>query len=110
MRSVPLDESESGTVDASGVASVRIGPTRVQQYWRVGNVALSCTSSDDAEARVYLGAATPGNLLAGTYSGNQDNAPISVPLGFGQFLTVVWSGATPAATATVSLNGTMEVP
>lgn len=110
MRTAQLDEANSGTFDALGVAVVRIGPTRVQQYWKPSNVAVSSTSSSDTEARVYLGAATPSNLLAGSYSGNRDNAPIAQPLGFGQVLTVVWSGGTPGATATVSVSGQMEVP
>lgn len=108
MRSVPLDESESGTLDAAGSATVRIGPVRAQT-WTVTNVAVSSTSTLDTQARVYRGAATPGQLLAGTYSGNQDNAPLSEPLQPGQRLTVAWVGGTPGARVTVSVSGTMQV-
>lgn len=108
MRILPLDEDAHGIVDALGVAVVTIGPTR-RQIWRTTNVAVLCDSTESTEARVYRGSAMPGNYLAGTHSGNGDNAPISVSLATGGLLTVVWTGGTPGARATVSLYGTMEV-
>lgn len=108
MRVLPLDESASGVFNSSGVATVQIGPVR-RQTWRPENIGVTTTSTTATEARVYQGSAS-GTFYAGTYSGNRDNAPASgLRLSPGQVLTVVWSGGTPGARATVTLAGTMEV-
>jgi hypothetical protein len=108
MRSVPLDESASGVFDTVGTAVVQIGPSR-RQVWHTSNVAVVTDSALSTAARVYRGSVAPGNYLAGTHSGNGDNAPLEVTLTPGALLTVVWSGGTPGARATVSLYGSMEV-
>lgn len=109
MRTLALDESATGVFDAAGRAVVTVGPVR-RQTWMPANIAVFTDSSSSTEARVYQGAPAPGSYYAGTYSGNSDNAPAAgLRLTPGAVLTVVWTGGTPGARATVSLSGTMEV-
>jgi hypothetical protein len=103
---IPLDADDAATFDASGAATVTLGPRRSRQTWYVTNAAVSSTSSASTKCRLYLGSASPSNLLGGTYSGNQDSTDLPrVRVGRGQVLTAVWSGGTTGAKATLSVYG-----
>lgn len=104
-----LDESASVVLSASGAGSLTIGPTTPRTRWKITNAAVSGTSSADTTANLYLGPASPANLIGGTYSGNQDSIGIDLELFPGQILTAVWTGGTAGARQTLSIYGSFDV-
>jgi hypothetical protein len=109
MRTVPLDEIARGTVASDGTCEVTIGPIR-RQTWHVGNVGVQNDSTAGPTATAYLGPSKSGQFMSSTYDGVNANLPCNVTLPQGARITVVWEGATPGSTCTVTVFGSMEVP
>jgi hypothetical protein len=105
-----LAESGTATVDASGAATVNIGPRRPGEKWQVTTLSVSATrsTSNRPTARLYLGGAG-GTYLQGTQAGHQDQTDMAQTLHSGQVLTVVWQGADAGQTAQVTVTGTKTV-
>lgn len=106
----PLSESVSVVLDGSGNGTVKLGPSNSFQQWVPSNAACA-VSSNNAEPVFVLYNGTPGNAnrIGGTYTGSNDNTDISgVTLFPGSYLTGVWSGGDPGATATLSIQGTVN--
>jgi hypothetical protein len=97
-----LDAQKSGTLDATGAATVTLGPNRIGQTWHVTTVAVSGTGAITPTANVSLGS----TRLGGTYSGNNDSDNVDVMVYPGQSLSYVWSGGTPGASVTAYAYGT----
>jgi len=101
-----LNEAKSVVLDSSGNGTVKIGPAKASERWRVRTVAVSTSTAVKVPvASVYTGFLAPGNLLGGTYTGSNDSDDVDVTLGPGSFLTVAWQGGDAGATATVSVYG-----
>jgi hypothetical protein len=109
--SIPLSESVYVTLDSSGNGTVTIGPTNPYQKWNVSAVNVNVDKQTDTpQFQLYQGNGPNVNGLGGTYNGNQNSTSVDVVLYPGQKLCGVWTGGTPGAIATMTLNGTMEVP
>lgn len=95
-------------MNGSGVATVTLGPGGSHEGWEVLSIAVLLTPSTSVgEARVYLGpSVSDASFLEGTYDGARDTSPQSPPLVLdpGESITVQWTGATPAARATVNVR------
>lgn len=98
--SVVLDGAGAGTV----TASVPWG-----QDWTVTAIATSTDQEADVipypVCRVYRGGASPGNLVAATYSGQLDTARGNERFLPGEQITVQWTGGVPGVRATVHIIG-----
>jgi hypothetical protein len=102
----PLYESGRGTANASGVATVTIGPRRAFEKWQVTRVAVQSTSSVLVPTcRLYRGAAVASRLIDGTYTGTLDSTDLSLTLQSGEDLVAEWSGCDVGATCTVTVDG-----
>lgn len=104
-----LDESASVVLSAAGYGLVVLQTLTPRQRWQIANVSVSGTSVDDTVCRVYFGTVSPGNQVAASQSGNQDNVPCDITLYPNQRLTVEWMNGTPGARQTASLVGTYDV-
>lgn len=101
-----LQASKNATADAAGTATAVIGPEK-DRTWVIDRMAVHGTSSLQSQCRVYRGDPAPGTLRDSTYSGNQaiSEYPRPAVLEPGEYFTVVWSGCTPGATMTVTVEG-----
>jgi len=104
---LPLNESASVVLDASGSGVVRLGPNNASQQWVPTNAACSVSSNNSEPVFVlYNGTPSNANRIGGTYTGSNDNTDVnSVTLYPGSVLTGVWTGGDPGATATLSIQG-----
>ncbi len=105
MQSGDLDEGISGTLNAAGSCTLSLAPKTQRQRWKVANVAISGTGDQDLDAVVYVA----GRRVAGTFSGNNENVPMSATLTPGQSITVQWTGGTPGAGVRMDLVGSYDV-
>lgn len=96
----------NATFSPSGVAEVTVTPDGAWASWTVTRITVITTSATDTEARVYRDAVSDGAFIEGTYSGNRDTSPWNpgLTLNPGQSLVVRWTGGTPGAVATVSVD------
>ena len=108
MTTRPLNVSRSAVVNATGVAEARLGPQVYGETWRVRRMVVYTTTPVATQARVYLNGVMPTNLVAGTYSGNQDFNETDLTLQTIDTLICQWTGATVGDTAVFSLQGTTE--
>ena len=99
---------ETATVGADGEATVTLGDKRnSRETWDVYRISVVLDGSDYGEAYVYEGGRSDANFLDATYDGTRnssDYAPGTLVLAPGEFLTVVWAGATEGATATARVR------
>lgn len=106
MSRVPLFESGRATVDASGIARVRMGPRRAFERWQLRRISIQSTSSTLVpEARLYSGGESTSNLIDGTYDGVLNHTDTDRELANGEDVVCVWSGADVGATCTLTLEG-----
>lgn len=90
----------------NGVATVELPQLGGNERWLVDHAVVACTSSTATTARWYETAAVPSALLDGSSAGNFDVAdwPQGLLVSPAQSLLVRWTGASPAAIATVRLQ------
>lgn len=107
-----LAEMAFGTVDANGNATVMLGPARSRDTWQVKLVAVDCAGSTEALCSVYVGpnASAPylrDTTLTGASGDSTDAAAGTVRPG--EYVTCVWSGATPGTRARMVITGSKLV-
>lgn len=105
-----LYDSVRVTLDGSGTGTVRFGPSRPGERWRVTSVSVSTsTNTNTPVAKVYRGTPAPGAFISGTYDGALDTDPeLNELLWAGEYLSVQWTGGDSGATATATYRGTVE--
>ena len=100
---VTLDASGNGTV----TASVPWG-----QRWRVTTFTTqtdqAATTTPYPNCVFYRGGVDPSNIIAATYSGQQDTATGDELFFAGETITVRWTGGVVASRATAHIIGTVE--
>jgi hypothetical protein len=113
MTAQQLDESASVVLNASGNGSVTLQP-KAWQTWNVTSINVrtdqGVTTTPVPQATVYLGDASPGQIVAQTYMGNRSSAggsPLLVQSS--QRLIVEWTNGVAGSRATVSLYGTQSM-
>lgn len=110
---LPLDESASIQLDGSGNGAVTIGPAYSYQVWTPTQINVQVSSNTSEPVFKYYRGRSIGltNFLGGTYTGSNDQSDISGQiLQAGDVFLCVWTGGDPGAFASVSLNGTKEIP
>lgn len=114
MTSLPLSESVSAILNASGNATVRIGPNAPGVVWKPTVVAVrTSTAVLSPVCQVYAGSsATPDNFVDGTFTGQQNNTDgiAGQVLRLGQYVWAVWTGGDVGAQAVLTVTGTKEIP
>lgn len=105
----PINEFASVRLDGSGNGAVSIGPKVAREYWRLSQASVSVSSTTaESACKLFFGgtAAVPGRYLGGSSTGSTGdtygNPPLLQP---GATLLAVWTGGTPNATATLTVNG-----
>ena len=118
MRTVPLTEWASTTLDADGNGTIQLGPNRHANVWHPSAVSISTTADSlstnvvpGATCSIYAGPLANFNTFVdSTY--NVNGAPSSVIDGqvvyCGQYVFAIWDGATPNVTATLIVYGTQD--
>lgn len=87
-----------------------MGPELPNQLWKLSIAAVSVsTGTNVPTAKLYLDTISPGSMIGGTYSGNNDSTDLSVTLRWGQTLIAAWEGGDAGALATLSVYGEVEV-
>jgi hypothetical protein len=104
----PLNTSVSAVFSAAGIARARIGPTVYGENWRIRRMTVSTTSTVDTDVRVYLNSEIDTQLVAGSFSGNQDFNETDLTLQTLDNLIIVWVGGSIGANASFLLQGTVE--
>ena len=109
---IPLQESVSVTLDASGNGTVTIGPVNQFQVWNVTNEGCTVTSNvKEPVFKLFLSnGLSAGAFLGGTNQGSNDSDDLAVTLYPGMKLTGRWTGGDVGAVATLALTGTVTVP
>jgi len=108
---IPLAESASAVFNASGRASVSMGPTVYGSSWAIQRASISSTSTVDTDCSLYRQIESPTTLIDGTPNGNNEAySPDSGTLDVrsGQTILFVWTGGDVGAVATVVLDGMKE--
>lgn len=108
-----LDEAASVVLDATGAGTVVLQPDSFRT-WTVTSINVrtsqGVTATPVPQATVYLGDASPGQIVAQTWMGNRATAggsPLVVQPS--QRLIVEWTNGVPGSTATASLYGQMSM-
>jgi len=111
MPDVPLNESASVVLNASGYGVARCGPGRAGTSWRVTSAAVSVagTPVKVPQIRLYIGEPSPGSEVTNSYNGARNSTDLDVPLVSGQYLSAEWSAGDAGARATLSIFGTRAV-
>jgi hypothetical protein len=119
MRTVPLTEYASVTLNASGNGTIALGPTRHANVWHPASTAISTTGSlttnfiAGATCSVYCGAlVNPVSFVDSTYdvTGAASSVIDGQVVYVGQRVFAVWQGATPLCVATLIVYGTQDRP
>ena len=106
-----LDETGFVTLNAAGYGTVTLAPESFRT-WTVTaiNVRTSQTPTQTPvpQCTVYRGS-VGGTIVAQTYMGNRSTAVGSTVVQPSQPLVVEWTNGIPGTTATVWLDGTMDM-
>lgn len=106
----PLWEERTGTLDTSGTATVRIGPTRPGTRWRITTIAVRSDSAIKVPLAAVFRGTVGTNSLGGSYTGTQDaDTSIDLELYAGDFLSVRWTAGDIGASVAVSVSGTITI-
>lgn len=96
--------------NASGVASVPLGPQLAGETWLIESITVQCVNSTNATATVYKNAILPANVKASTRQGYNDvDYNANIPLQIGEQIWVVWNNCTPLDICYVTVQGTRNV-
>jgi hypothetical protein len=100
-----------------GTGQAQLGPASPGESWAPTRVSVSCSAdvtTGTCEASIYAGPTTDqGYFVDGTFSGDtgdQSDGITGQVLHPGEFVTVVWTGGVPGATATMQIQGSRTVP
>lgn len=115
MATVPLLRNNAGTLDASGNATVALGPDGQGEVWTASGVSVQCSSNTkEATCKILLGqnfaSASFIDITVDGSTGDVTDLVASYPISKGWYIYAVWSGGDVGATATVTAIGTSQVP
>jgi hypothetical protein len=108
-----VDGQASGVVGAAGTVTLSVGPQGIGASWQPdqAGIATSVGALDTATAAVYVGPLPIAPFqVAQSYAAGGDAVGLAgYTLSPGEFVTVVWSGATAGSTAQLKVTGTETV-
>lgn len=104
---LPLSESYTVQLDASGNGQIIFGPNRQGQTW-VPPMTVSFLTS--TATKVPIGSLFQGSTnLGSTFTGSNDSTDLpNVTVYPGSKLRATWTGGDAGAIATVSISGTIQ--
>ena len=109
--SLPLNENVQIAMNASGNATLTIGPQNVYQVWQISGISVSTSTANSvASCSVYQGSGPNGQFLGGTYNASQNSGSFGITLYPGQTICAVFTGGDPGSVATMAVIGTVNVP
>lgn len=116
MSTVPLNESASVILNASGNGTVRMRPFGGGETWLPGSASFKATSAvKEAQCRIYIGPApTDQYFVDSSLSGSTGDSTGRVG-GYqvnshGNYLWAVWTAGDVGATATLQVTGVEVIP
>lgn len=100
------DVAGQAVADAHGVATVELDQLAGDEMWLIDHAVASCSGSALCELRLYAGAVADRALLDGSSRGNFDVADWSTGLRLQPATSLIarWTGASPGALATITLQ------
>lgn len=116
-QTVPLNESQSVTLNAFGDGTAKVGPNGHGVKWSPAAVSMRTNSgpnpTNNAFGEIFAGStATQDNFVDSTYTastGDSSGTIDGVVLELGQYVWGVWHNGDPGAQATITVTGTQEV-
>lgn len=97
------------TADASGVALASIGPVPLGQVWVIQRTSVQSSSVLASTAGIYLNSVyEPYRVDRANGTGNGATSGIGYRLRAGESVLVQWTGCTPGAVCTFSVDGAVE--
>jgi hypothetical protein len=101
------EQTAQATVAADGTATVYLIPNAAGRYLvQMICVSVSVASSPSSVAKIYRDQPAAQRFIEGTSSGDGDaDTTVGLRLTTGQQLVAAWTGAAPAAIATLRVEG-----
>lgn len=100
-----LAESGRATANASGIATVELRASRAGEWWRIRNSSVSGDSVLEPVVKVYRGFVSESSIIGGSLTGNLDSASGDDYIQPNEAVICQWTGATPGATFTFTVQG-----
>jgi hypothetical protein len=120
MRTLVLNVSVQGTVNASGGATVSTGPQHVNEIWFPTSVSISCSGTIPtpsaptiATCQIYAGFVVAQNTFVdGTYQvlGASSSIINGTSVYPGSSVFAVWTACNTGQTVTMNITGTRQMP
>ena len=106
---IPVEESGTATADANGDASAKFTNYRAFRWVITRLISVVSGSTTEASLRVYKNAISTANQIDSTYTANNAvSGSNEFELRRGESLIFVWSDATPGATCTGNIQGSIS--
>jgi hypothetical protein len=105
---IDLNSGKVGVLDASGSATLEIGPDRGRTNWRVTTILLKSSRPGLApipRAEVYLDAMDAGSRKGLTYDGSFASGACDILVTRGQHLICHWTGGQAGDSVEFTVNG-----
>lgn len=114
MTTVPLSETVSVQLDATGNGTVHTGPLSAREVWHPANVHVAVsTANNEAVCNIFAGDSTQQRCFRdATFTGSSGDATDRVnadTIRTGMYVWAVWTGGDPLAIATMTITGTRDV-
>lgn len=112
---MPLNESVTIQLDASGNGTAKVGPKSAREIWHPDNAHVSANQNavNEAQCRIYTGdLPIQSNFRDGTVSGSSGDATDRVNatvVKCGQYVYAVWSAGDPNVIAILNVTGIKDV-
>jgi hypothetical protein len=105
-----LTKGLTKALDASGGATIELGPTTGPVHWQVTSLVTQTNRVNQApipRVSVYLDTVAPENVLCVSPNGSFGQANGNQELSRGSKLVAVWTGGQAGDLATLTVNGEM---
>jgi len=114
MTTVPLNETVSIPLDASGNGTAKVGPLTAREVWHPANVHVSVTTANnEAVCTIFAGDAAQQRCFRdATFTGSSGDSSDRVnadTIRTGAYVWAQWVGGDALATATLTVTGTRDV-
>lgn len=100
-------------MNASGNATISLGPTRSRDSWKIDRISVTCTTNTlEATCEIYVGiGVAQSTFVDSTFTGSSGDTSDAVGkvIRAGENIFAVFTGGDIGATATVNVYGTKVV-
>lgn len=109
MISTPLGNAGQATADASGNATISMGPSAVNESWSVSQHRVSNPGPNIPTLNVYKNFIAPAGFVANTTQALNNTSETAVDLGPSEQLFYVFAGCSPGTVCTVHITGSRNI-